>query len=153
MPYATTTDLQARLSLETLLYLVDDERAGEITPEANIRIEAALEQAQSEADAYIGQKYPVPLPSVPLVVMSRVLDIAVYRLFLRRGIRVGTADEVVLQANRDAIKFFENVAVGKASLPVPTVLTGDSSGTIKSNSGAKITSPPRLFSRETLEDF
>jgi phage gp36-like protein len=153
MPYTTVPDLQARLSLETLLYLVDDERAGEITPEGETRINAALEQAQSEADAYIAQKYPVPLPSVPLVVKSRVLDIAVYRLFLRRGIRTNTADEVVLQANRDAVRFFENVAVGKASLPVPGLSSGDSNGTINSNSGARITSPPRLFSRETLKDF
>lgn len=149
--YTTIQDLQSRLALEVLLYLVDDERAGELTPDAEQRITTALEQAESEADAYIGQRYPVPLPTVPLVVQSRVLDIAVYRLFMRRGIRVGTADEVVLQAYRDAVRFFEHVAVGKASLPIPTTPT--STGTIRPNGGAKITAPDRLFSRESLEDF
>lgn len=153
MSYPTFADLRKRINLETLLYLVDDERAGEMTPEGEERIEAAIEYAQSEAESYIAQKYPLPLPSVPLVVKSKVLDIAVYRLFLRRGIRVGTADDVVLQANRDAVKYFENVALGKASLPVPSIPSGDSNGTIQSSSGAKISASERLFTRDSLKDF
>jgi phage gp36-like protein len=70
-------------------------------------------------ESYLAQRYALPLPALPEALRAKALDIAVYRLALRRGIRPGTADEVLLQRYRDAVAFLKDVALGKASLPLP----------------------------------
>ncbi len=140
-------DLRQTLPEGELLYLVDDEGAGELTPQALARAEEALRQAWGEVESYLAQRYPLPLPALPEVLKAKALDIAVYRLFLRKGIRPGTADEAVRDRYRDAVAFLRDVAVGRASLPLPPA-----SAPARPLGGAKVRGK-RIFSRESLEDF
>jgi phage gp36-like protein len=143
----TLEDLRHALPLDTLLYLVDEEGAGVLTPEGEARTQAALREAWGEVESYLAQRYALPLPALPEVLRAKALDIAVYRLALRRGIRPGTADEVLLQRYRDAVAFLKDVALGKASLPLPPA-----SAPAQPKGGAKVQGK-RVFSRESLEDF
>ena len=79
--------------------------------------------AGNEADTYIGQRYDLPLPSTPPVLRGKVVDIAVWNLFARRGL--GDADEVVRERYKNAVKWLEQLAVGKVSLPLPVSGGGD----------------------------
>lgn len=174
--YASLERLRKRLALDVLVYLVDDEQAlrtdadmlafkaaltarvaGSATVEPFTtfidRIEEACREADSEADSYIGQKYTLPLPSTPEVLVTKSLDLAVWRLFLRRGVRPGTADEALYDSAKASIKWFGDVAVGKASLPLPASSGTGSAGVVTTPAKASITSPPRIFSRDTMKEF
>jgi phage gp36-like protein len=176
MPYASLERLRKRLALDVLVYLVDDEQdlrnsadnaafkaaldehiAGSWTVEPFTsfidRIEEACREADSEADSYIGQKYTLPLPSTPDVLVTKALDLAVWRLFLRRGVRSGTADEALYESAKASMAWFKDVAVGKASLPLPASSGEGSVGVALTPAKAKITSQPRIFSRDTMGDF
>lgn len=150
--YVILSDIKTRISVDTLVYLVDDEHEGQITLAGDERILAAIREAVSEVDSYLGQRYGLPVPSVPEILRTRALDIAEYRVFLRRGIRPNTADESVRFKYKDALAWLKDVSVGKASIPFPDGV-GGSVGVVKSPSLPKITAPPRLFTRDSLEDF
>lgn len=140
-------DLRHALSEDTLLYLIDEEGAGVLTPQGEARARSALQEAWGEVESYLAQRYALPLPSLPEVLRAKALDIAVYRLFLRRGIRPGTADEAVVGRYRDAVAFLKDVALGRASLPLPPA--GEPA---RPKGGPRIRGK-RVFSRESLEDF
>jgi phage gp36-like protein len=150
--YVTLLDVQTRIATDTLVYLVDDEHEGLVTPQGEERILAAIRDAVSEVDSYLAQRYSLPVPNVPEILRTKSLDIAEYRVFVRRGIRPNTADESVRLKYKDALLWLKDVATGKASIPFPDG-AGGSVGTVLSPNLPKITSASRLFSRESLEDF
>lgn len=143
----TLEDLRHALPEDALLYLVDEEGAGVLTPQGEARAQAALREAWGEVESYLAQRYALPLPSLPEVLRAKALDIAIYRLFLRRGFRPGTADEAAAQRYRDAVAFLRDVALGKAALPLPPA--GEP---LRPRGGAQIRGK-RVFTRESLEDF
>lgn len=155
--YASIAELRASLDDQALLTLVDDEgerytATGELRAKQQTRVTKALEDASAEADAYIGQRYDLPLPSTPPVLRGKVVDIAVWNLFARRGL--GEADEVVRERYKNAVKWLEQLAVGKVSLPLPASGGGDGSGGSTPQSGsASIRSQPRKFTRDSMEGF
>ena len=155
--YATIDDIKAALNPDVLLRLVDDERegltaVGELRAKQQARITKALRDATAEADAYVGQRYRLPLATVPNILNKKVVDIASYNLFSRRGIQGGTADETVSDCYDNAIKFLKDVALGRASLPLPDE-GGGSSGTASQAGAAKIEANPRLFTRKKMDGF
>lgn len=151
--YVSAEDIKLALAEDVIVYLVDDERQRTLTAQGQARIDAKLSEAESEVNSYLAQRYTLPLPSVPQVLKAKTVDIAVYRLFLRRGIRPGTADELVNSQYKLAVAWLRDVATGKASL----TLNGPSGGSDgpKADGGSKpsITADPRVFSRDKLEDF
>ena len=158
--YVTLERIQSALSLDVLLYLTDDERQGAVADDAGPRlpdvcldrVAAKLADANAEVDSYVGQRYALPLPAVPDVLAAKATDLAVYKLFLRRGLRPNTADEAVAMAYKDAVSWLKDVALGRASLPVPAAGEG-SAGTVRPGGAASVTAADRVFSRETLKDF
>jgi len=121
--YASVTDLRAALDEKALLTLVDDEGerltpTGELRARQSARVLKAVEDASAEADTYIIQRYDLPLPSTPLVLRGKVVDIAVWNLFARRGL--AEADEIVRERYKNAIRWLEQLAALKVLLPLPT---------------------------------
>ena len=119
--YATIQDVKDALDSGALLRLVDDENedytaAGEMRAKQQARVNKALTDAGNEADTYIAQRYDLPLPSTPPVLRGKVVDIAVWNLFARRGL--GDADEVVRERYKNAMRWLEQLSVGKVSLPL-----------------------------------
>lgn len=156
--YASVADLRNSLDEKALLTLVDDEgegttATGELRTKQAARVTKSLGDASAEADAYIGQRYDLPLPSTPPVLRGKVVDIAVWNLFARRGL--GDADEVVRERYKNAVKWLEQLAVGKVSLPLPVSGGGDdgSGGSTPQSGGASIRSQPRVFDRDKLRGF
>ncbi|MCS6869379.1 phage protein Gp36 family protein, partial [Thermus sp.] len=67
-------DLRQALPLDVLLYLVDEEGAGVLTPQGEARARAALAEAWGEVESYLAQRYALPLPSLPEALKARALD-------------------------------------------------------------------------------
>lgn len=114
MAYATQSDLvPQRLSATQLLQLTTD--PGATTPDASV-VQAALDKASAVVDSYCGQRYTLPLQS-SILATELTADIAVYRLYQRRGqVKEGTAQAV---AYRDAISLLTKISEGEATLDVP----------------------------------
>ena len=78
--YATAQDVDDRYGNDALAILTDPGKTG--TPNQT-QVTCALKDASEEIDAYVGQRYPLPLacmPRVPRVLVRIAADIAVYRL-------------------------------------------------------------------------
>lgn len=155
--YAAIADVRDALDSGALLTLVDDEgegytATGELRAKQQSRVTKALVDAGNEADSFIGQRYDLPLPSTPPVLRGKVVDIAVWNLFARRGI--SESDEVVRERYRNAVKWLEQLAVGKVSLPLPAGGgEGGSGGSTPQGSSASIRSQPRKFTRGTMDGY
>jgi phage gp36-like protein len=106
----------------------------------------------AEVDSYVGQRYTVPVTPAPDALLSKALDVVVYCVFMRRGIRLGTADESIVTKYKFAVAWLRDVAHGKAS--IPNASSGDGgTGTVVSKGSATISASPRVFSRDSLKDF
>lgn len=110
MPYATREDIEKVYGAQLVQIIADLTEDGVAEDAA---IAAALEEASSEIDSYIGVKYAaLPLDPIPKILTMHCRDMAVYRLALNSGART-TEMRVRYE---DAIKFLERVAAGKVTL-------------------------------------
>ena len=134
-PYATQADLESRYS-ERDLRMVTDPQAQSID---DTRTKQALDDAQSEIDSHLGQRYQLPLqtlvasaldPLVPFVpallatpmVLKRLsCDIAIYRLQTLRP-----ADDVKDARHRyeDTLKTLRMMAKGEVNIGGASLLAG-----------------------------
>ena len=134
-PYATQADLESRYS-ERDLRMVTDPQAQSID---DTRTKQALDDAQSEIDSHLGQRYQLPLqtlaasaldPLVPFVaqalatpsVLKRLAcDIAIYRLQTLRP-----ADDVKDARHRyeDTLKTLRMMAKGEIQIPGASLVPG-----------------------------
>jgi phage gp36-like protein len=136
--YCTRADIEAnRIPRVHLLDLVDDERIGEFddstgavpfvgntmslwsdqSSNINIRIKECIEAAVNIIDSFLAERYTVPIPnsSLPPLINTICLDIAVFRLYLRRN----AVPEADMQAKNDAMKLLERIQARKLMLPLP----------------------------------
>ena len=98
------------------------------------RIQRALEDASSEVDGYLVGRYGTLATPVPDVVVTRVLDVATFRLL------GGARETDRYQVWRAAMGWLEGVAAGKIDLYPPAEVEGD----------VRYTSRPSAFDRDTL---
>jgi phage gp36-like protein len=106
MAYATIEDILAlAMSHEGL---GDDFEEDEINQ--------ALEAASSEADSRIATRHPTPLTSWPRAVRLHVAKMALFHVMSARGYRPGGVDDLIRQGYDDGIRFFRDVADGRAIL-------------------------------------
>ncbi|WP_372069769.1 DUF1320 domain-containing protein (plasmid) [Tistrella mobilis] len=105
-------------------------------------IDRALAEASAEVDAYVGVRYPLPLPSTPVVLRSATIDIATYRL--AGGPPVLTDD--IRDRYEDAMSRLRDIAAGRARLDLPQAAH-------KPPRPVVIKGRPRLFDRGSLGDL
>ncbi|QOX79797.1 DUF1320 domain-containing protein [Trichlorobacter lovleyi] len=146
MPYCTLDDILGVIPQRELIQLTDD-----AIPPAAIS-QAVIDQAIAAADTlingYIGERYSIPFTGVPELIKTIALDLAVYRLYLRR--KKGEPPEAVKAAHDNALKLLRDVQSGKLSLGVTAA-----GATVPQTSASApmISSSPRLCSRDTLRDL
>lgn len=138
--YCTIDDIRKMLDEQILIQLTDDERTGSVVES---RVEGAIKDATDEINGLIGKRIPLPLNPVPDLALAICVDIAIYRLFLRR--------QSVPQERKDIydsrIKFLMLVGKGEASL-------GEKDPEGSGGSQApEITSEERNFTRTKTTDF
>ena len=140
MGYATLQDMLDRFGETELAQLSD--RTGTGTAIDQMVVDAKLADADGEIDAYLAQRYTLPLASVPPVLKRIATDLARYHLYDDR------ATEQVTKRYTDAIAFLKDVAKGLAGIGV------DPGGTAPAASTApEFTANDPVFNRDTLKDF
>ena len=107
--YATYDDLAVRYGEDTLAILTDPSKTG--TPDRDT-IQQALEDAGEEIDSYIRQRYDLPLPQLPRLLVRIESDIAIYRLS-------ESDSESTTEARKryeDAVAMLSRISKGELSL-------------------------------------
>ena len=107
--YATYDDLAGRYGEDALAVLTDPLKTG--TPDRD-QVRHALDDAGEEIDAYLRQRYDLPLPEAPKLLVRIESDIAIYRL--------SESDSETKTETRkryeDATAMLQRIAKGKLSL-------------------------------------
>lgn len=141
MSYATQTDMTERFGAVELAQLTDHVNAAVIDAAVVTR---ALDDAQAEADAYLAQRYQLPLASVPPVLVRMVCDMARYRLY-----DDATTEAVRVRYN-DAVALLRRMAAGDVQLPAATVLPAPANGAAVA---VLARTPAKLFSANALAGY
>ncbi|ODC03233.1 hypothetical protein BFW38_06440 [Terasakiispira papahanaumokuakeensis] len=131
MTYCTRNDLVARFGESEIQQL----EAGRPDIVAEVLADVA-----SLIDSYLAARYPLPLPSVPPVLLRVSRDLVRYAVD-------GYPDEAVIRRRDDAIKYLEALSKGKATLGLAVEEEPESNDT------AEMVSQPLLFSRENSKGF
>jgi phage gp36-like protein len=141
MSYCTLDDIAKLLSPSELAQLSTE--AGD-NPDGEV-IADAIDAADGEIDAYIGVRYKLPLPEVPLKIKAVSVDLAIYWLFKRRSIMT----EVRRQAWLDGMAFLKDISAGKAHLQGAN--TPEDPGA--QENVTQVSSQRRVFDRHKLREF
>lgn len=150
MAYCEAADVRAMIKADAINAIIGDEYIeDEAEREAKLGLLAqeAVLDACGEIDGYLAKRYPVPLARPPRAVVKIAKDIAVYNLFARIGIDEDGRDKTYLTRYNAAIAYLRLVAEGKADLDVG----GGGAAQAASNQGFKMSTQPRLFSRDRLK--
>lgn len=146
MAYCTRTDIERRLPAAELEQLIDDT---DMDPEADKTaiVTRAIADADALIDSYLGVKYLVPLTTVPDIVRTRSVDLAIWNLGSRRWGNMSAP--TVFETNYNAaVQHLKDIARGTAvlSVPDPAENTGRTGTTA-------ITSETRVCSRDSLKNL
>lgn len=138
--YITGQDIQERIGNDAYAVLLGDYGDKE-TDEGDRKLERALVDASGEIDGYVGQRYSVPLETVPAAIKRLAVDIAIYRLAQDSG---WTEDR--RKRYEDAVKLLQGIAKGDVSLGMPSLNDGNDDES--DNDTIDISSQPRRFNRD-----
>lgn len=123
MGYATLEDIEELYGFDLLVRVADPNKTGAPDPEL---VAKGLQGADDIINAYLSAQYTVPVSPVPGMIRSAAVDIAVYRLALKRSIRT---DEM-RQRYEDALAILDKISKGQIGLGLaPSDTNGD--GTIE----------------------
>lgn len=139
--YCAKADILDLLEEQLLIQLTDDEDTGVVN---EARVDKAISDACGVIDGYLGTRYPVPLATVPVLIRTYAVDIAIYTLFSRRQ---GPPDER-RDRYKDAVSMLAKIASGAFSLGV-----GDPDGTPKPSEAPRMTGAGNVFGRNRLKGF
>lgn len=141
MPYASTTDLFARLAPDLLSLLADDD--GDAAPDTAI-LTAALDDASAQIDAALARRYAVPIDPAPDRLVRLAVDLAVAFLYRRRREALPAEAAAALT---EALLDLVDLADGTAALP------GVAPQTSPLDSTSTTLDQPKRFDRDTLKPF
>jgi phage gp36-like protein len=145
MAYCTQSDIEKRLPEQTLIDLTDDDGDNEVATDV---VDAAIEDAGEEIDAYIGLRHALPLSAPPAIVGRWAVVLAVCHLYARRDhLELPSQWAGQLAAVRRQLE-----AVAKGSLSLGA---GDPDGTPSPAGTVQMSAsnPSRVFRRADLEGF
>ena len=120
MSYCTQSDIETRIGYDELTRLSDYD--GDGLPDSDV-VDRAISDAEGTIDSYLGERYKVPLQTVPDVVKNACADLAVYQLQQSRS----SVTDDMKERRDDILSWLKDVAKGTASLGSATELEESSS--------------------------
>ncbi|MBN26263.1 MAG: hypothetical protein CL578_14575 [Alteromonadaceae bacterium] len=137
--YCSVDDMANRFDLTELIQLTDSSGLGLIDEQV---VNAAITDASSVIDGYLGGRYPLPLAVVPSVLTRICANIARYNLYDNQ------VTDVVKRNYEDALKFL--TAVGKGDIRLGL---SDDQQQPESDSTIEMQSGGSVFARERSKGF
>jgi phage gp36-like protein len=113
MPYTTPDDIAKRINNQELLRLTDEYDSGVVDAD---RVAAAIDTAAGEIDSYLAARYDLPLSSVPGVIASVAVDIAIYTLYVLN--EAGGVPESRQLRYDKALQLLAEIEAGERSLGI-----------------------------------
>ncbi len=143
MPYCTLGDIKDHIPEANIIQLTDDEGLGVVNQS---RVDKAITTADSVIDGYLRGRYSLPLSTVPELIKTIAIDIAVYKLYERRNEL--EMSETMSMRYKNAVKMLEQLQKGLIKLGIESA-TGPGQGHYKTNK----TTDDRTFSKDVLSKF
>ena len=137
--YCSLDDFIKRFDLDELIQLTDASGSGAIDRQV---IGAAIEDASSLIDGYVGGRYTLPLSTVPKVLIRICADIARYNLYDK------AVTEVVEKNYKHAVDFLMNISTGKVRLGL-----SNTDEKAESDAVISIESDDKVFDRNRSKGF
>ena len=143
MPYTTLEQLQTIIPMQELANLTNDDR---LTKEINVEVvNSAIIYADELINAYLRNKYKLPLKMVPQIITNISTDITAFRIYSRRPQKL---PEHIKNRYDESIKILSNIKKEEMILDLPSehpetevtppsqmVVTNKTSGSKKFNDG------------------
>jgi phage gp36-like protein len=137
-PYCSIAQIQALYDARAVVELSSDDGS---EAQVDDTVQLCLDVAASDLESVLANRYPLPLPTVPLVLTGKVAALAMKKLYGRRSdIPKGTAADI-----QSAEDWMQLLIAGRVSIPFI-----DRQGPTLSYSGAKDGSS--RFDRLPLQD-
>lgn len=140
MAYVTLDQLQKSFGQAELIQLTDRTKTGAVDMDV---LNRAIDGVTADIDAYLVNRYTLPLNPVPPNLVRIAADLVRYQLY---DIKV---PELVKQRHDDAIAFLKSVSNGTASLGASP--TGEP--VQPTAGGVKSVAPGRVFTDESLSGY
>jgi phage gp36-like protein len=144
MPYCTLDDIKKSIPEANIVQLTDD-TGTEVIDQTNV--DKAISVADSIIDGYMRGRYSIPLSTVPELIKTIAIDIAIYKLYERR-LKL-EMPEAMMARYKNALKMLEQIQKGLIKLGIESPETGPGQGHYKTNK----TTDDRLFNKSLLERF
>lgn len=141
MAYCAQADIEKLIPELELAELTTESGS---TPDSDVVTEA-IAKADAIIDAYCGKQYSVPFDSVPEMVESLSIDIAVYRLYLRRRV----VPDPARQRYEDAMAFLKDVSRGAVVIGT----TDSPPDTASGSNEVQLDYQDRVFTRTGMNDL
>lgn len=138
--YCTLDDLEKVVPEEALIQLTDDEGLGDVN---QARIDDAIAAADGEINAWLQEKYTIPLSPVPDIIKRFSANIAIYNLYSRRMEEI---PETRRENYKNALRTLEKLSSGAMSLGI----TPHPSETETGGAEAIRTNDDRIFTRASI---
>jgi|GEM_PF-242624 len=115
MPYTSLEQLKTIIPEQELANLTNDDR---LTREINADIiSSAIAYADELINAYLRNKYKLPLKSAPAIIANISADIAAFRLYSRRPQKM---PEHIKERYSEAVKILSNIKKEEMLLDLPS---------------------------------
>jgi len=141
MAYCVEADIDKLIPEQELAELTAESGS---TPDSGV-VSEAIAKADAIIDSYCGKQYVVPFDPVPEIIESLSVDIAVYRLYLRRRV----VPDPARQRYEDAIIFLKDVSKGNAIIGT----TDSPPDTAAGSNDVQLECEDRIFTRLTMYDL
>lgn len=112
-------------------------------------LDQLVEDAEAEVDSYLGYRFDLPLPSVPVLVARLSARITRYRLYTSRG---GAPEQWLTDDYNAALKTLEAIRDGKVSLGL-TSAAADPGASPSSGKAVQTSSSAPVFGRDNMDDY
>jgi phage gp36-like protein len=136
--YCTQTDLENRISAQTLAQLTND-TVGVNTADAGV-VNFLIAKAQSVIDSYLADVYVTPLNPVPATINSAAVDLACYYAYERRSQTFAMPQNLTADYS-NAISYLEKLA--------SQTLTIDSATQVNTPAAQIVSNPPAIVFCDT----
>lgn len=141
MSYATLTDIRKQIFEDELIRLTDEDRTNTVD---EVKVTNAIETADVEIDAYLGEKYTLPMADAPPILTKLSVDLAIRNLYLLAP--GGIPEDRDTQA-KNCVRMLEKIANGSLTLGASDPQNGSTENAVT------MSASPRLFSRDKLRGF